>query len=474
MLHKSLFAIFARYEPATNSDNVRVENSLIMVKYDKGKRKEYKQMGTDFFEDGFAFEEYVEKRLTEVENINQRKDRRALVKNIMLPFCQHVEKKYQQLVKQLRDQGKQTVKNYNIAVTIAKRQDIDLTEDSMTPMRMEDMKQPYIKIKEIYAAATNGREYYLYTVFMESSYKQLADWQNIGRRFSGVIETEYGTYPAVFEMRLCTRYRKMVDELYPVFLRNGIPWTTVNMSYLFKMFDVFLVSCELPEEDIVQVSVDFEELACDIKEDMVPMWNLHTLVMHDCGYPELCFDRISYRHTIFQHRLKPERKYLVCNENVTVWNTAWQEGDFTITCDKDGEMSWKLLEFCPVRQRKKYSYPSMQNRNTGKPVDCIRTYGEIAHFVKELGYEDILAFVDARLEQEDVAEWKQYYEAEIHLQDAFRQQHCGQNLLLEFEAVDKDYFLNYDILSYLVSRVQWELPEYHCSGRLVSGTRENS
>ena len=94
--------------------------------------------------------------------------------------------------------------------------------------------------------------------------------------------------------------------------------------------------------------------------------------------------------------------------------------------------------------------------------------------MKELGYEDILAFVDARLEQEDVAEWKQYYEAEIHLQDAFRQQHCGQNLLLEFEAVDKDYFLNYDILSYLVSRVQWELPEYHCSGRLVSGTRENS
>ncbi len=47
-------------------------------------------------------------------------------------------------------------------------------------------------------------------------------------------------------MEPCIRYLKKMETLYHLFIKNGIPWQTINAPYLFKM--MALVVNDIPEE----------------------------------------------------------------------------------------------------------------------------------------------------------------------------------------------------------------------------------
>lgn len=51
--------------------------------------------------------------------------------------------------------------------------------------------------------------------------------------------------------------------------------------------------------------------------------------------------------------------------------------------------------------------------------------------------------------------------------DEIRDGDRGKVLALYFRAKDNNFYLNRDILSFLVSEIQLFYPEYHCEGRLI-------
>ena len=53
------------------------------------------------------------------------------------------------------------------------------------------------------------------------------------------------------------------------------------------------------------------------------------------------------------------------------------------------------------------------------------------------------------------------------MEDEIRTSKEREVLLLTFRAKDPSSYLNYDLMSYVVSRVQWELPEFWCVGELA-------
>ena len=66
-------------------------------------------------------------------------------------------------------------------------------------------------------------------------------------------------------------------------------------------------------------------------------------------------------------------------------------------------------------------------------------------------------------------ECKQNYDMNGELSEEIRHHKSRMKLELEFIARDTELYINTDILSYLISRLQWEFPEYECCGRIVRG-----
>ena len=52
------------------------------------------------------------------------------------------------------------------------------------------------------------------------------------------------------------------------------------------------------------------------------------------------------------------------------------------------------------------------------------------------------------------------------IEDEMRTSINRQILIFKFRAINEDLYLNRDIMSYLISCIQWQIPEFECVGEL--------
>ena len=99
----------------------------------------------------------------------------------------------------------------------------------------------------------------------------------------------------------------------------------------------------------------------------------------------------------------------------------------------------------------------------------IRTKAAIEHYVGSLGFEQIAALVNIELLEEDSIKGQSpgTYNMNSFIDDEFRSTRQKAILKLSFKPKEQDYYLNTDMISYLVSQLQRELEEFHCIGILV-------
>lgn len=424
-------------------------------------------MENNFFDKEFKFEEYLNERLMEVEDLDRRRDLKDVMRKVMLPFYEYTEKKYNCLLQKLEEKEEKK-DDYTIVIGIDSRNHIDITDETMQPINMEDMEDREIDVSDLREHMHIKQPYYIFTVFMELDAKRIQKLISANKVFSGTIITSAGTYSACFGVKGCYRYQEKINNLYPVFVRNMVQWKTVNMSYLYKLVDIYLLSSEIPEdEEILEIKVDFEEYEQYTRYKYVPLWNISELSIRDNGYPEFCLDRINYIHTIYGHKLQSGSSYMVDNECIKILSIVRDNGDINITCDEKSDVTWKLLEFHKPEQHNGSRLPYLDNHDEYEGTVVVRTKTEIAYFIKALGYEDRLRFVNSYVEKSR-GKGDACHDMNYALSDEICHEHRPYCLMLEFEAADKNNFLNRDILSYLVSRIQWEFPEYRCCGKLIN------
>ena len=100
-----------------------------------------------------------------------------------------------------------------------------------------------------------------------------------------MIETDSSREARKITVRLRrnTEYLQKVGRLYQLFMKNGIPWQTLNAPYLYKLADV--VVFQAPEgiqkkEKIRQIRIDFGKYKDFVFYDMVPVWNVRKLILN--------------------------------------------------------------------------------------------------------------------------------------------------------------------------------------------------
>lgn len=417
-----------------------------------------------FFEDGFDYQKYIEDRLLEVGNLSERKELKEVMGRTLLPFYEQAEEAYRELEQRLFACDQKREDAYRIAIGIERRDRIDLADKSLVPMCMEDMHEHPFDIARFRECQEAGLGCYAYTVFMNADYLKIKSMDGDGRRFCGTVKTTYGEeYKARFQVKKCRKYIDMLGKLYGEFINNGIPWRTVCAPYLYKLYDVYIIGTDCPdEEEIDTIHVDFEEFADNVCYQYVPLWNISSVEVMTSSYPKFVLDKIHYLHTIFATKLDSKKDYLISNQ-VRLWDVSRQNGELRIQCDEKEPVNWTLREFFYEKSMMEPGLPVFDNKgNTGR--ESIHTVAEARHYVLRLGYGEYLRLDDIRLDDGSLRE--ETYGMDAFITEEIRQRDDRRKLYFVFTASDGRNVLNRDIMSYLVSCMQLIYPEYQCIGSI--------
>lgn len=425
-------------------------------------------MESFFFTKGFQFEKYINERLLEINDEGERRALKEVIRETLIPFYYHVENSYVELEKRFLHSENVQKRKYEIITGVQYRNRIDITEEALVPMCYEDLNETIIDVYDMKRCLQRGDAYTAMKVFVQLDYVRLWRLENEKRSFKAILFTKDEEYFADIQLKKNKSYLKQISDLYKIFEINGLEWNTVCAPYLHKYFDVQIVNTDCPlDEEVIRISIDFQEYQESIIYNLVPMWNVRFIEQKTGAYPDLALDRIHYEHCIYKGRFIPEREYLVANDNCKLWNVFWQEGDMHIVCDESNPVNWKLMELGYDSLNKSYDFPIFRNgSDSNHEGRCIHTIAEVKRYISKLKYDNYLQLVEVEL-VDDGKENHSTYLLDDFVEDEIRVSCDRTYLCFRFRTTDKNNYLNQDIMSYLVSKAQWQLPEFKCIGELV-------
>lgn len=422
------------------------------------------------YEQKFEPENYINDRLLEIEDDEERGQLRTIMYTFFSPFYQYMEEKYQNLEEKImtKDNHEQSV--FNIVTTICPKDKLIAYENTMFPVLEEDLEEKYLSVEELTASLEKEKECYCYSVYGSMDYESLKKLLQQNRKFKGKIKTADAEFEAYFILKKNEKYQKKIKELYEIFLQNQRPWNTLQIPFIYRMMDVYIVDAVYLEGDVIEIiEVDFEEYKEQILFQMIPLWNIGKRVIRSSAYPTFQVDQINYTHFIYGSQLNKKCQYLVANNREEYWNVRKEKEDLCIECKEVEPVTWRLLEIHnDIQCHYKAEYPLLSNIGGTRTMGTlVRTRGEIRKKIGDLKVEEHLKFKE--IQEVNSLTWKEEntYSMDAPIEEELQINGNRPGLLFIFEATDKSNYLNQDVLSYVISSLQWELREYQCFGKIM-------
>jgi len=432
-------------------------------------------MALSVFSKNFDMEAYVQKRMLEISDWEERRLYKEVAEHMMLELDRKSEDTMRRLEERVFDELEQAQSDFFLTLGLTDQKHYDATDPFLHPVFPEDIISQKVPVQEMLNALGAGRDYPLYTIYLEADYPTVQLFAAPERRYHGTVKTPKGEYPATFRVDQSAGYQDKLMDLYQSFICNDVSWNTVCVAYFHKLFVVSVCSLDsiTPVQEILEVVVEFEEFSDAVKYDMVPLWNLELIEEKSSTYPVPCEDKINYEHRIYAHRLQDECSYLVIENSTEVTHVSRVHGDLIITAPVAIPHVWQLYKFSKSVKEGKYRYPLLSNRKKKSFSDDLtqmfhkqmRTKAGIAAIVNGFPFENYLTYKGMEICEQSGRELT--YDMDDFLTSEISIANRRKKLCLLFQAKDAENYLNYDIMSFLVTQVQASIPDYYCIGKLV-------
>lgn len=317
------------------------------------------------------------------------------------------------------------------------------------------------------------------TVFLEADHLDCKELGESGQLWKGTIQTGVGEIRARFRLAPSERYLPRIEQLYRLFGTHNIPWVTVNSPYLFKMFDVFVVDAELPQDDAkAQPLATGFHIECGRYEnrlhyDLYPVWNVHKRSIKGEDFPMPALDKVNYEYRFDLTEEGAEHGYLADGDEVI--GARREQDSFVVTSAKEKGLRWELYKVWQPREsvgdRRKFDVVSNKQQDSfaGRMMAhygaMIKTKSEMARLLQSFEAARYVKFISFQISWGAVP--GESYEVNRFIIDEVRDPSCTKTMLLRFFAEKRGDIIARDIVSFLVSQVQLVYPEYSCVGVLV-------
>ncbi len=188
------------------------------------------------------------KKLTEIEDLDERKDARDILLEGLVPIFERMEKRYLDLENQIKREIEIPNEKYAVSMTVITQKDYDPINGTLYPvvpaLLQEDKEQ-------------EKQEAMPCIIYFAGSYQKKAEFEKAAD-FQGVDDSGK-SYTVRVRKAKC--YQQALSELYQVFVYNKICWTTVNTGYLDRFYEIDTDG----ETDINSLKIDFGSYEEDIK-----------------------------------------------------------------------------------------------------------------------------------------------------------------------------------------------------------------
>lgn len=170
-------------------------------------------MTTGLFEKGFDMESFIEKRLLEIDNLDDRKFARLLMEDVFRQIYRYTQEEYNGLQSRIEHQM-QTKNEYTIVTGMIGREQYDATNDELFPMIPDDLEERHLDISDLFLCMREGKHYPVYSVFIEAGESVVKRLACKEERFPCRIRSMDGEYNGTVSVCRQTRYDERLKELY--------------------------------------------------------------------------------------------------------------------------------------------------------------------------------------------------------------------------------------------------------------------
>ncbi|MBO5055728.1 MAG: hypothetical protein J6C64_05150 [Lachnospiraceae bacterium] len=227
----------------------------------------------------FDYENYIQKRLKEIDDLDERKYAREILLDGLGRIFRQTEEKYEALEQRILRELDVPGKRFGTYMTIIEKKDFDPINSFWFPVCKEDIK------------GSRQQEYDSF-YFMAEEEKRIDFFRQ--EMIEG-IEEESGK-SIRFQIRKVCRYEEAVKKLYALFANNHIPWQTVHMGHLERFFEA------VPVEELSSGSrIHFQWGKWEeyVKTGMMPLWNIQKEAVNSREFRVPCIDEVFYEHIFY-------------------------------------------------------------------------------------------------------------------------------------------------------------------------------
>ena len=421
--------------------------------------------------------EMILKEIQSIPAIEERILFKNLMEEVFLELYEKNEQMYEELEKRVQDELAYDVNRYRIRTGVIEKQFFDVSHHLMFPMEGSDVQKKSYNATDIAQALEGDGEFVLMKVLLHCDYQQIQKIWNSEIEFEGILQTDKPEkdWKITVRLRQNMDYLKKIGQLYQLFIKNGIPWQTVNAPYLYKMADVVLTHLPeaIPKTEIIQkVEIQFREYQPLICYNIIPIWNVCKLNLESVGFPVPCEEHKNFEHNISIQKYGTQHAYLA-EDDLDIQSISQRKDRLLITSKVSDAKKWNIYMIRNVEDSKidRYLYPLMENERKEtftekfqrKWEQRVKTKAELSRFIRGFGMENYVIYQDCAIADEFEKE-KETYSMNPFIEDEMRDYQAQKKLILYFIPGPEEAWLQRDIASFLVSEVQRLYPEYECGG----------
>lgn len=329
---------------------------------------------------------------------------------------------------------------------------------SIYPVILEDTKSKKTDDK---------KDIFYKKIFVNSEYREL---EKLSKKiFYATLKSGDRTVDIKIYLKQETRYLEKEKELLSIFELNNLDWKVLYTPYSRRFFNLYIT--EIPENMTLEdseVIIDYSEYRNDVFEDYFLGWNIEEKsVLVDKARADL-YDEKLYEYRIFSNennslvKINHGKIYKIKREQdgIHVYTNIFNEKDWELwNVKKISSEKMNNLEFKPLGNRKKENIISKLIENSKMRV---RSEAEIYQLTN--CYHD---FENLILEEITVDEYAENIESTYDMNEVFTEKKTLirkiHNLNLYFKVIKQTKYIT-DELSFILSCVEYEFPEYAARG----------